>query len=162
MRYAQIRKMDISNGEGIGVSLFVQGCPFHCNGCFNPETWDFNKGIEWTEDIQNKFLELIDKPYITRISILGGEPLAQQNIETVFLLIKKIKQKYPHIKVWIYTGYLYQDIIPKYLQDVDVLVDGQFMLSERDLKLKFRGSSNQRIIDVQRTLKENRIVRYLS
>lgn len=95
MRYAQIRSMDISNGEGVGVSLFVQGCDRHCFNCFNSETWDFNGGKEWTEETKNKFMELIDRPYIRRISILGGEPLAEQNLDDVLSLIKEIREKYP-------------------------------------------------------------------
>lgn len=95
MRYAQIRSMDISNGEGVGVSLFVQGCDRHCFNCFNSETWDFNGGKEWTEKTKNKFMELIDRPYIRRISILGGEPLAEQNLDDVLSLIKEIREKYP-------------------------------------------------------------------
>ena len=95
MRYASIRNLDISNGEGVGVSLFVQGCPFHCKNCFNSETWDFNGGKEWTEETKNKFMELIDRPYIRRISILGGEPLAEQNLDGVLSLIKEIREKYP-------------------------------------------------------------------
>lgn len=95
MRYAQIRSMDISNGEGVGVSLFVQGCDKHCFNCFNSETWDFNGGKEWTEETKNKFMELIDRPYIRRISILGGEPLAEQNLDDILSLIKEIREKYP-------------------------------------------------------------------
>ena len=95
MRYAQIRSMDISNGEGVGVSLFVQGCDRHCFNCFNSETWDFNGGKEWTEETKNKFMELIDRPYIRRISILGGEPLAEQNLDDILSLIKEIREKYP-------------------------------------------------------------------
>ena len=95
MRYAQIRSMDISNGEGVGVSIFVQGCDRHCFNCFNSETWDFNGGKEWTEKTKNKFMELIDRPYIRRISILGGEPLAEQNLDDVLSLIKEIREKYP-------------------------------------------------------------------
>lgn len=95
MRYAQIRSMDISNGEGVGVSLFVQGCDRHCFNCFNSETWDFNGGKEWTEETKNKFIELIDRLYIRRISILGGEPLAEQNLDGVLSLIKEIREKYP-------------------------------------------------------------------
>lgn len=94
MKYAQIRSMDISNGEGVGVSLFVQGCDRHCFNCFNSETWDFNGGKEWTEETKNKFMELIDRPYIKRISILGGEPLAEQNLDDVLSLVKEIREKY--------------------------------------------------------------------
>lgn len=95
MRYSSMRNLDISNGEGVGVSLFVQGCPFHCKNCFNSDTWDFNGGKEWTEETKNKFMELIDRPYIRRISILGGEPLAEQNLDDVLSLIKEIREKYP-------------------------------------------------------------------
>lgn len=140
MRYASIRSLDISNGEGVGVSLFVQGCPFHCKNCFNSETWDFNDGKEWTEETKNKFMELIDRPYIRRISILGGEPLAEQNLNDVLSLIKEIREKYPIYQkpnsenigksrvledenskeirisfpektIWIYTGYKLSEIV---------------------------------------------------
>lgn len=140
MRYAQIRSMDISNGEGVGVSLFVQGCPFHCKNCFNSETWDFNGGKEWTEKTKNKFMELIDRPYIKRMSILGGEPLAEQNLDDVLSLIKEIREKYPISQnpnsenigksrvledenfkeirisfpektIWLYTGYTWEQIM---------------------------------------------------
>lgn len=140
MRYAQIRSMDISNGEGVGVSLFVQGCDRHCFNCFNSETWDFNGGKEWTEETKNKFMELIDRPYIKRISILGGEPLAEQNLDGVLSLIKEIREKYPISQnpnsenigksrvledenskeirisfpkksIWLYTGYELSEII---------------------------------------------------
>ena len=105
MRYASIRSMDISNGEGVGVSLFVQGCDRHCFNCFNSETWDFNGGKEWTEETKNKFIKLIDRPYINRISILGGEPLAERNIDEVLSLIKEIRISYPEKYIWLYTGY---------------------------------------------------------
>ena len=100
MRYAQIRNMDISNGENIGVSLFVQGCRFKCKNCFNKETWDFSGGKEWTKEIESKFFELIDRPYIKRISILGGEPLADENAEEVLNLIKEIKGRFPTKDIW--------------------------------------------------------------
>lgn len=105
MRYAQVRSMDISNGEGVGVSLFVQGCPFHCKNCFNSETWDFNGGKEWTEKTKNKFMELIDRPYIKRVSFLGGECLADQNLDGVLDLIKQIRISFPEKTIWLYTGY---------------------------------------------------------
>ena len=108
MRYSQIREMDISNGSGVGISLFVQGCHFHCKGCFNQETWDFNGGNEWTPEIEKKFLELANRPYIKRISILGGEPLANENVSTVMELIQKLKRQYPEKEsvalYWIYVG----------------------------------------------------------
>ncbi len=181
MRYAQIRNMDISNGENIGVSLFVQGCRFRCKNCFNPETWDFNDGKEWTEEVENKFFELIDRPYIQRVSILGGEPLANENASTVLDLIKKIKSKHPEKSIWLYTGYTFEELCEMYcneqtynylsdnanrhiifsnLQYVDVIVDGRYVDKLRDLTLKFRGSSNQRVIDIKKTLKENQIILY--
>jgi len=164
MRYAQIRKMDISNGEGIGIALFVQGCHFRCKGCFNQDTWDFEKGKPWTTDIENKFLELADKPYISRISILGGEPLCDENVSEVYSLINKINKLYPDKKIWLYTGYNYADIIKSdktpcdkirilCVKNVDVIVDGRFELDKQDLyneKIVFAGSTNQHIIRVKK------------
>ena len=105
MRYSLIREMDVSNGWGVGISLFVQGCHFHCKGCFNQDTWDFNGGKEWTPEIEKKFIELANKEYIKRISFLGGEPLAKENVETVLWLIKTLKSNYPDKKIWLYTGH---------------------------------------------------------
>ena len=173
--------MDISNGEHIGVSLFVQGCRFCCKGCFNKETWDFNGGKEWTQEIEDKFFDLMDRPYIKRVSILGGEPLAKENVSAVLDLIQKIKSKYPEKNIWLYTGHTFEELCEMYceeriynyftdnvdkhillknLQYVDVLVDGRYIDELRDLTLKFRGSSNQRVINVQESLKENKIVLY--
>lgn len=100
-----MRNLDISNGEGVGVSLFVQGCPFHCKNCFNSDTWDFNGGKEWTEETKNKFIELINRPYIKRVSFLGGECLAEQNLDEVLKLVKQIRNSYPDKTIWLYTGY---------------------------------------------------------
>lgn len=105
MRYASMRNLDISNGEGVGVSLFVQGCPFHCKNCFNSDTWDFNGGKEWTEETKNKFIELINRPYIKRVSFLGGECLAEQNLDEVLKLVKQIRISFPEKTIWLYTGY---------------------------------------------------------
>lgn len=105
IRYAQIRSLDLSNGEGVGVALFVQGCHFHCKNCFNPETWDFSGGKEWTEEIKNKFLKLLDRPYIKRVSILGGEPLAEENVDNVLDLVNRIRLSNPQKSIWLYTGY---------------------------------------------------------
>ena len=166
MRYAMIREMDISNGEGIGVSLFVQGCPFHCTGCFNPETWDFNGGTEWDSIIEDKFLKIINKDYIVRISLLGGEPLAIQNYETIKSIIEKIKNNYPDKKIWLYTGYKYENLSIEQLdaiKKVDILIDGQFDIEKKDLynkKIIWAGSLNQRIIDFQQTLEKNKIILY--
>lgn len=148
MRYALMREMDISNGTHIGVSLFVQGCPFHCKGCFNQETWDFNGGNEWTQETKEKFLELANKPYIKRVTILGGEPLVKNNLPEVVELMKEIKTTYPTKDIWVYTGYEFsavQRLSPEVLQYADVIVDGRFIEDLKDITLKFRGSSNQNI-----------------
>ena len=179
MRYAQIRNMDISNGENLGVSLFVQGCRFQCKNCFNKETWDFDGGKEWTEEIESKFFELVDRPHIKRISILGGEPLANENVFDIFNLIQKLKEKFPNKNIWLYTGYTWNQIFYPILTDdfdlqrdqiinhrkkiikmCDVVVDGRYVDELKDLTLKFRGSSNQCLIDVKKTLKENKIILY--
>ena len=163
MRYASIRSMDISNGSGIGVAAFVQGCHMHCTGCFNQETWDFNGGKEWTEEIENNFLDMIDKPYITRVSILGGEPLANENCKDVYNLCKRIKQEFPNKKIWIYTGYIYEDLSDNQLKPVyisDVLVDGSYIESQKDMTLHYKGSKNQRVISIPETLKQNKVVLY--
>lgn len=177
MRYAQIRSLDISNGEGIGVSLFVQGCPFHCRNCFNPETWDFNGGEKWTEETKNKFLKLIDRPYIKRVSLLGGECLAEQNLNDVLSLVQEIRISFPEKTIWLYTGYDFQEIFrgesscisKKGLNDFkrrqiiklcDVIVDGEYIDEQRDITLKWRGSSNQRVIDIKQSLAQNKMVLY--
>ena len=152
-RYALIRKMDISNGEGIGISLFVQGCHFHCKNCFNPETWDFKGGKEWNEEVRKRFVKLIDNVHIHRISILGGEPLCDENVEEIISLCKELKEKYPDKKIWIYSGYTYeqiqQDINKAEILDIaDILVDGPYEEDKQDFNLYFRGSNNQRIIEL--------------
>ena len=184
MRYAQIRSMDMSNGEGVGVSLFIQGCPFHCKNCFNSETWDFNGGKEWTEKTKNKFMELIDRPYIKRVSFLGGECLADQNLDEVLKLVKQIRISFPEKTIWLYTGFCWNDIMcsfaglqadcvvldkkdieawekrRKIISNVDVLVDGEYIDEQKDLSLKFKGSKNQRVIDVKQSLAQNKVVLY--
>lgn len=173
MRYSLIRSMDISNGEGVGVSLFVQGCPFHCKGCFNQETWDFKGGKEFTEEVKDKFLELVGKPYIQRVSFLGGEPLCDENISDVMSLICSIRNKYPNKKIWIYTGFQWEDMMHiKNIYDVarlhtlqisDVICDGRFELNKQDINHKqvnWVGSTNQRVIDRQQTFINGKIVLY--
>lgn len=166
-RYASIRKLDISNGEGIGVSLFMQGCHFHCKNCFNPETWDFEGGKEWTDEVKEHFLNLVSNEHIHRVSILGGEPLCDENEAVVYELCKEIKTRYTDKKIWIYTGYTFETIQKsssykrEVLQYVDVLVDGPFVNSLQDFNLSFRGSSNQRLIDVQKSLESEKVKEYL-
>lgn len=168
--------MDISNGQGIGVSLFVQGCHFHCDGCFNSDTWDFEAGQKWSHSAKEKFMRLLERPYITRVSILGGEPLADENLWDVFGLLQEIKVKYEESKtIWLYTGYKFEDFfVPnqsRYINNfnttflrkavlhyVDVLVDGQFEKEKLDLSYPFAGSTNQRVIDVQKSVEKGDII----
>lgn len=161
MKYAQIREIDITNGSGIGVALFTQGCPYHCKNCFNPETWDFNKGMVWTKEIENKIIELLKPEYITRLTILGGEPLIERNIEPITALLKRVKGTYPDKQVWLYTGgdfEVLEGLYEEIFQYIDILIDGRYVDDLRDYKLKWRGSSNQRIIDVQASLKSGNVV----
>lgn len=181
MNYAQIRSMDISNGEGIGVSLFVQGCDFHCKNCFNSETWEFSKGQEWNDKTKNQFLKLIETPFIQRVSILGGEPLHPKNVQNVLKIVDEIRVSYPTKNIWLYTGYTWEEIWIKdniktddkvkdmrekaiknlrrqVVRMCDVLIDGRYIDELRDVSLHWRGSSNQRVINVQETLKQNQIV----
>lgn len=163
MRYNKVVKFEITNGKGIGVSLFTQGCPFHCPGCFNPETWDPEKGKTWTPGVESLFLKAISPFYITRVSFLGGEPLIDINLPDLLRVVKKIKEEYPNKKIWFYSGNTYENMTKEQLEVLsyaDYLVDGPFRLEERDLTLPFRGSSNQRIIDLQATREEGGIVLY--
>lgn len=162
MRYHQIRKMDIANGPGVRVSVFMQGCSFNCPGCFNPETHDFKGGKEFTEETVQKILDLCASDYIVGLSILGGEPMHPNNIEGTTTLAKAFKENYPEKTLWIWTGFL----MDEYLMDkdilhyVDVLVDGRFQQELSSPTLKWKGSSNQRVIDVQASLKKKEIILY--
>lgn len=160
MRYNKVRKMDISNGPGVRVSVFMQGCIFNCEGCFNPETHDFNGGHEFTDETISKILELCSKDYVEGLSILGGEPMHPKNIEGTTKLAKAFKEKYPEKTIWSWTGFLMdRDLIDKeVLNYLDVLVDGQFKIALHDPHLRWCGSSNQRVIDVQKSLKSGTIV----
>lgn len=181
MRYAQIRNIDISNGEGVGVALFVQGCNLRCKNCFNPDTWDFNGGKKWTKETKDKFMKLIDRPYIKRVSFLGGECLAENNLIEVLSLIKEIHNKFPSKTIWLYTGYtldLLKDKFNEYkwtpfdtranewltrweiISNVDVLIDGQYIDEQRDITKKWAGSKNQRVINVKESIKNNKIILY--
>ncbi len=170
MNYANIKNYDIANGTGIRVSLFVSGCPHHCKGCFNPETWDYAYGKEYTEAIENMIIELLKPDYIAGLTLLGGEPFAPANQPALLKLLKKIRQVYGDRKnIWSYTGYVYPmdmvqggraytDSTRQMLEQLDVLVDGPFVEHLKDISLKFRGSSNQRLIDIKNTLKQNEII----
>lgn len=164
MNYAEIKPYDIANGPGVRVSFFVSGCRHHCRGCFNEIAWDFNYGKEFTQETVDYLLECLNKPYIKGITILGGEPLDPKNISTVELLVNAIRNVYGNDKsIWIYTGYtinnFMKDSTAEYiLNNIDVLVDGPFIEEQKNLMLRFKGSENQRIIDMKKTIKENKIV----
>ncbi len=162
MRYNLIRKMDISNGPGVRVSVFMQGCSFHCKNCFNFETWDFEGGKEFNDETIEKILNLCGQNYVEGLSILGGEPMHPTNIEGTTKLAKAFKEKYPNKSIWVWSGFLYdRDLKDKeVLKYIDVLVDGQYVDELHDPTLKWRGSSNQRVIDVKKTLQNKDIVLY--
>lgn len=160
MRYNKIRKMDISNGPGVRVSIFVQGCTFNCKNCFNPETHNFDGGEEFTEETINRVLKLCENEYIEGLSILGGEPMHPKNLQGTTLLAKKFKEKFPNKTLWAWTGYLFESYVKdkEIVKYLDVLVDGQYVDDLRNPLLKWKGSSNQRVIDIPKTLKEKEIV----
>ncbi len=159
MRYNLIRKMDISNGPGVRVSIFMQGCAFHCKNCFNSETWDFKGGKEFTDETIEKVLDLCDKDQVKGLSILGGEPMHPTNIDGTTKLAKAFKQRYPNKDVWTWSGFRFEDLKDKEaLNYIDVLVDGTYKDELHDPTLKWRGSSNQRVIDVQKSKQKNEIV----
>ncbi|MBR4350819.1 MAG: anaerobic ribonucleoside-triphosphate reductase activating protein [Bacilli bacterium] len=161
MRYNRIRKMDISNGPGIRVSIFMQGCEFHCKDCFNPETWDFKCGEEFTDETIEKVLDLCNQDHIVGLTILGGEPMHPVNIEGTTKLAKEFKKRFPRKSLWVWTGFLYEGIKDKEVFNyIDVLVDGQFKTELFSPKLRWKGSSNQRVIDIKETIKNGKIIEY--
>ncbi len=171
MNYADIKRIDVANGEGVRVSVFVSGCNHHCKGCFNECAWDFNYGNKFTEKQEEEVINDLNHDYISGLTLLGGEPLEPVNQAGLLPLVKKVKEKFPNKKIWCYTGFDFEkDVVGKMakqsettkelLKYIDVMVDGKFEEEKKDLKLKFRGSSNQRIIDVQESLKENKPVEY--
>ena len=159
MRYNLIRKMDISDGPGVRVSVFMQGCQFHCKNCFNSETWDFNSGNEFNDETISKILELCKKEYINGLSILGGEPMNPVNVEGTTKLAKKFKETFPKKDLWMWSGYKYEELKDKEVFNyVDVLVDGQYVDELHDPTLKWRGSSNQRVIDIKKSKQSEQVV----
>lgn len=165
MRYNKIRTMDISNGEGVRVSLFVQGCEFHCKNCFNTETWNFQGGKDFTTDTLSTLLNLCDKEYIKGLSILGGEPMHPTNREMVVDIMRAFKFRFPNKDIWMWTGYTLENLLQQRDENIksmliylDYLIDGQFEEDKKDITLKWRGSSNQRVIDIQKSLKENKVI----
>lgn len=161
MRIASVRKMDISNGIGIGVSLFTQGCRLRCKGCHNHSIWSFDGGEEYTQEIEDAIIKLLKPDYITRFSVLGGEPFEQENVDKLLDLLRRVKEEFPDKNIWLYTGYLFETT-PWYCEEmfnyIDVLVDGPYIESQRDVTLPFRGSGNQRLIDMKKTLASSSVV----
>lgn len=162
MRYNLIRKMDISNGPGVRVSIFMQGCAFHCKNCFNPNTWDFNGGQEFNQGTIDEVLDLCKEGHIKGLSILGGEPMHPNNIEATTKLAKAFKEKYPDKSIWAWSGFKFDEDLKdkEVMKYIDVLVDGQYKDELHDFRLKWRGSSNQRVIDVKESLKEDKVVKF--
>lgn len=160
MKYAQIRKYDVANGLGIRTSIFVTGCTHNCFNCFNKEYQDFNFGKLWTEKETKTIIEYLSNDHISGLSILGGEPM--QNANDLTFIVKEIKQ-YSNKDIWLWSGYTYEEILKdkdriKLLNEIDILVDGRFIESKKDLTLKFRGSSNQRVVDVKKSLSSGTII----
>lgn len=150
MHYAKIKPLDVANGTGIRVSLFVSGCRNHCKGCFNPETWRFDYGEKFTIGTETAILDMLKEPYIAGLSVLGGDPLEAENEAVLVPFLKKVKEQFPEKDIWLWTGYHYELIKDRpILQYINVLVDGPFIQELKDPKLKFRGSSNQRIIKLR-------------
>ena len=174
MNYATIKWYDIANGEGVRISLFVSGCTHRCKNCFNEVAWDFSYGTPFDSEIEGKILKELDGDYIAGLSLLGGEPLEPQNQEALYPFIKKVKELYPKKTIWCYTGCVFNEkktlltekeknmpFTKELLSLIDVLVDGPFIEDLKDIRLKFRGSSNQRVIDMPKTLASGKIVLYL-
>jgi anaerobic ribonucleoside-triphosphate reductase activating protein len=168
INYANIKSIDTADGEGVRVALYVSGCSFKCEGCHNKEAWDYNYGDPFTEETLISIIHDLNKKFIAGFSILGGEPLDEKNRDDVFKIISIIKEKFPNKTIWLWTGNTWEniiknDIIPKdILGKIDIIVDGPFILKERNLSLKFRGSNNQRVIDVKESLKHNSVICYLN
>lgn len=169
MYYSEIKECDIANGPGVRVTIFVSGCTHHCKGCFNEMTWDFQYGREYTEEDTDKILKLLEPSYIAGLTLLGGEPMEYRNRQGLLPLLRKVKEAYPDKTVWCYTGYSYEkDILEDFcakwpeteemLSCLDVIVDGEFVEELKDISLRFRGSSNQRLINVKKSRETGKTV----
>lgn len=168
MNYGSIKAFSIENGTGVRVSLFVSGCRHHCKGCFNPETWDFNYGQPFTEETENEIMEALKPDYMAGLTLLGGDPAEPENQTALLPLLRRIRKELPKKTVWVYSGYVYEDFkkdgraycdaTDEYLSLCDVLVDGPFILEKKNISLKFRGSENQRIIDLNSTRGKGELV----
>lgn len=171
MNYGEIKKTDIANGPGVRVSLFVSGCTHHCKECFNPETWDFNYGREFTKDTEEYLLELLEPKFIAGLTLLGGEPFETSNQRVLLPFLRRVRKRYPEKNIWCYTGYLLDEelwkdgaarceVTDEMLSLLDVLVDGEFIQEQKDITLRFRGSKNQRIIDMPMSIRQGEVCLY--
>lgn len=170
MNYCNIKYFDIANGEGVRTTLFVSGCTNHCENCFQPETWDFNYGEEFTEETENRILDSLKPYYVNGLTLLGGEPFEPKNQPTLVSFLEKVKAEYPEKDIWCFTGFVYDkelltdgayprcEATDKMLSLIDILVDGRYVEALKDISLRFRGSSNQRIIDMNKTRETGEIV----
>ncbi len=172
MHYGNIKEFDVADGEGVRVTLFVSGCTNHCEGCFQPATWNFDFGEPYTEETERRLLELLDRPFIDGLTLLGGEPFEPENQAVLVKLLRKVKERLPEKTVWSYTGFVYErdllpgqrkhtDVTDEMLSYIDVLVDGPFVLAKRNLALTFRGSENQRVLDLKKTREQGTAVLYI-
>lgn len=173
MNYAELKKTDIANGEGVRVSLFVSGCTRGCKNCFNKIAWDFSYGKPFTREVEEEIFQAIAPDYVAGLTLLGGEPLEVENQRALFPFLKRFKERFPRKNVWCYTGYTFEngrlreekancEVTEEMISLFDVLVDGRFVEELKDVRLRFRGSSNQRVIDVKRTLEFGSVVLYLT
>jgi anaerobic ribonucleoside-triphosphate reductase activating protein len=169
LNYATVKTHDVANGPGVRVSLFVSGCSHHCKNCFNEEAWDYQYGEPYTPAVEQRILDALAPDYITGLSLLGGEPMDPRNQETVCALVRRVRETYPNKTIWCYSGYTLDEqllagkvgdpqTVRELLSMLDVLVDGRFVEEQKDLTLRFRGSANQRLIDVPKTLQTGKIV----
>ena len=165
MNYCEIKNCDIANGNGVRITLFVSGCRNHCEGCFQPETWNFGYGEPFTVETEEKIIKMLQPDYIDGLTLLGGDPFEEENQRALLPFLKRVKVAYPDKNIWAYTGYLYENLLTEgrrphcetteeMLQYIDVLVDGPFVMAKKDISLRFRGSSNQRLIDLNATRKQ--------
>lgn len=171
MYYGNIKNYDIADGEGVRVTLFCSGCTNKCEGCFQPETWNFHYGQEYTQDTEDEIINLLTNKNIQGLTLLGGDPFEPSNQEELVKLCKRVKEELPNKDIWAYTGFIYDldlveggrkhtDVTDEMLSYIDILVDGPFVIDEKDLSLYFRGSRNQRVIDMKKTLQEGKVVIY--
>ena len=171
MYYGNIKKNDIANGKGVRVTLFVSGCTNHCKNCFQPETWNFDYGKPYTKETEDQLIQMLTNPNIQGLTLLGGDPFEPSNQRTLITLLRRVKQELPTKDVWAYTGFVYEqdllegqrkhtEVTDEMLSYIDVLVDGPFVIDQKDISLYFRGSTNQRVIDMPKTLKSGNVVIY--